>query len=388
MNQENVKLVYQGSVKNLYCVDEGKSLLFEFTDDYSIFDWGKMPDSIPQKGQALQSMAVSFFKLWQNPKTWIDLAVKMNRDDLNPIEKELLDDLIKHGLSTHYLGTETVLGQNLLKVKKVNVTPPRLRRDENPAIYLYPEKSLPWIDEFIPLEVIFRLGAPKGSSILKRQWSTQQWEELGLDAAPIEGERFAHPVIEFSTKLEDCDRLLTSKQAMEISGMDESDLARLKAISSLMALQLEYFFAGPGIDLWDGKFEFAASKFPGKKIELTVVDALGPDELRLSFEGALLSKEYLRQIYGKGQWAQAVSEAKQLSKGNPHWQNMVERDWGISPTPLPHAAREAAKSMYSILSEIIQKQVDHPELNLADYARALLSGLKIKMDQALKESLS
>src|SRR6056297_3236021 len=36
---------------------------FEFTDDYSVFDWGQMPDRIPEKGAALCTMGAANFEL-------------------------------------------------------------------------------------------------------------------------------------------------------------------------------------------------------------------------------------------------------------------------------------------------------------------------------------
>ena len=35
---------------------------FVFTDDYSVFDWGKMPDEIPQKGRSLCAMGAANFE--------------------------------------------------------------------------------------------------------------------------------------------------------------------------------------------------------------------------------------------------------------------------------------------------------------------------------------
>jgi len=35
---------------------------FVFTDDYSVFDWGKMPDAIPNKGASLCAMGAANFE--------------------------------------------------------------------------------------------------------------------------------------------------------------------------------------------------------------------------------------------------------------------------------------------------------------------------------------
>src|SRR6056297_1208624 len=39
---------------------------FVFTDDYSVFDWGKMPDTIPNKGASLCSMGAFNFELLED----------------------------------------------------------------------------------------------------------------------------------------------------------------------------------------------------------------------------------------------------------------------------------------------------------------------------------
>ena len=62
------KLIYQGSVKNLYQVNEG--ILFEFSDKYSIYDWGEMPDKIDKKGSNLAQITSSLFDEISKPKSF------------------------------------------------------------------------------------------------------------------------------------------------------------------------------------------------------------------------------------------------------------------------------------------------------------------------------
>ena len=55
MTGQDTRVVYRGSVKNIRLVREPRKrrpgrFLFEFTDDYSVFDYGKMPDTIRGKG--------------------------------------------------------------------------------------------------------------------------------------------------------------------------------------------------------------------------------------------------------------------------------------------------------------------------------------------------
>src|SRR3989338_9657087 len=69
-----------GSVKDLAVLREPTintmgSGIFNFSDRYSVFDWGEMPDHIPNKGAALCMMAAWNF-----------------------------EQLSKEGAQTHYLG--------------------------------------------------------------------------------------------------------------------------------------------------------------------------------------------------------------------------------------------------------------------------------------------
>ena len=68
-------LMYEGSVKRIYSSgasseSASENLLFEFTNDYSVFDWGKMPDTIPHKGQALARLTSSLYEKLEDPKEW------------------------------------------------------------------------------------------------------------------------------------------------------------------------------------------------------------------------------------------------------------------------------------------------------------------------------
>ena len=56
------KLKYRGSVKDIYGPDEDGALFFRFSDRYSIFDWGEMPDQLTNKGKSLAHTAFLFFK--------------------------------------------------------------------------------------------------------------------------------------------------------------------------------------------------------------------------------------------------------------------------------------------------------------------------------------
>ena len=49
-------VLYRGSVKNVRGEVSAKELLFEFSDRFSVFDWGEMPDALDEKGKTLAVM--------------------------------------------------------------------------------------------------------------------------------------------------------------------------------------------------------------------------------------------------------------------------------------------------------------------------------------------
>ena len=140
--------VYRGSVKILRAkkqptVNKTGVFLFEFTDDYSIFDYGKMPDTIPGKGAAMAMGSAFFFEKIRSPKGWKDLAdsrvwkkIRSARVRRQLRDSKLFRSLMRKGLPTHYRGLvdpqtgETVSlaklrrPSNLLEVDSVRILHP------------------------------------------------------------------------------------------------------------------------------------------------------------------------------------------------------------------------------------------------------------------------
>ena len=62
-------VLYRGSVKNVRGEVSHPHLLFEFSDRFSVFDWGEMPDALSEKGKTLAVMGKSFFKFFIHTKS-------------------------------------------------------------------------------------------------------------------------------------------------------------------------------------------------------------------------------------------------------------------------------------------------------------------------------
>jgi len=292
---------------------------FVFTDDYSVFDWGKMPDQIPDKGASLCAMGAFNF--------------------------ELLEDA---GVPTHYRGVvhdgETVPLADALDAGHA----PR-----EMAIDLTQVPDLPFAsgtydyeayhadageNYLIPLEVVFRNRVPVGSSLRKRTDPADHG--LADDDWPDEAVDLDDPVVEFSTKYEEQDRYLDRDEADRIAGAvaidDLADVAR--AVNRLVTEQA----ASADMTHQDGKIE--CLYFEG---EIRVADVVGTfDENRFAYDGQQVSKEVIRQYHKRTQpeWVAAVSEAKEraTSEGVADWKSLCDRE----PAPLDDSVIQVARDLY------------------------------------------
>lgn len=297
------ELVHKGSTKDVY--REGDHYIFHFSDRYSVFDWGEMPDHLNGKGAALAEFT-----------------------------KRVYEYLEKKGVPTHRLNLDSKRDE--MKVRPFKVIRDRqLRRDEE--------------NVFIPLEVIFRLGASKGSSLLKRGYQ--------------EGARFETPMIEFTTKLERFDRPLTHEEAKELAQMNAAEWKNLLATTTAIAQELAALFTSFGITLWDGKVEFAMGEMVDGARKIVLVDSIGPDELRLTMNDIQLSKEVIRQHYRKLPWYQELDKAK-AQYGEKFKEHIAP------PAKLPAPFREAVEDMYLILPDLI-RNVAGAKGRLADLMKRL-----------------
>lgn len=292
-------LIYQGSVKNIY--REDTTLEFEFTDQYSIFDWGVMPDTISDKGMHLARLATFFFEKLMSKHCYLELKKPQNLDEKefsNITSSKTFKALQKHGAKTHFIKYQRPAS---LIVKPVKILEPELNQDT----YNYDQYKQAVTDTLIPLEVVFRFGAPEGSSILKRNKDLQP------------NEMFSKIQIDFYTKLEPQDRYLTELEAKTISGLSDKEFESLILQTKTFAIVLENLFSCIDICLWDGKFEFAyGTKTDGNEREIILIDSIGPDELRLTKNSMVLSKEYLRSLYKKSDWYHELLEMKSLYPHN------------------------------------------------------------------------
>jgi phosphoribosylaminoimidazole-succinocarboxamide synthase len=338
------RLIYRGSVKDILCAPDFGELIFQYSDRYSVFDWGTMPDEIPGKGEALATIADQVFR-----------NIAIPHHSLGPVADR----------------------PRCLAVRKVAVNRPVKSPAKSPDVasgWDYSAYQNRPVDCLIPLEVLFRFGIPLGSSLPARLRAMAPNQDpvssnispgvsymasLGLTGIPEPGTRFAEPIIEFSTKLEDSDRYLTYEESRQISGMTAGEFSRLREVATRLAMDLREFFAAAGLELWDGKFEFAftPARSPGGDREFMLVDSVGPDELRLTHDGVQISKEILRQFYVDGPWHEATRRAKKIAGEKPglDWKSLCRDDLGQRPGPLSPEVRQIAENIYPAIANALAR---------------------------------
>lgn len=316
-----------GTVKDLVVIKEAKEKevgegIFVFTDHFSVFDYGRMPDLIEGKGHALCLISAYFFE-------------KLNEKGINNHYISLIED----GKSKFVDELEKPTNKMKIKLFRV-IKPKKVGNGYDYSIY----KKLPG-NFLIPLEVIYRNYLPEGSSIFKRLKEGKiTLQALGLKEYPMPGQKLERPVIDVSTKLETVDRYLTWDEAMEISGLNKDEMDCIKKIalkiSNIITLEVEK----AEIINEDGKFEFALDD----KRKIIVVDAIGtPDECRFSFDGFPLSKEIIRMYYRRTEWYKEFEKKK-----------MVEELKNVSRPPnLPSEFKSLVSKMYkSFCNEIVGRR--------------------------------
>ncbi|MEF8883060.1 MAG: phosphoribosylaminoimidazolesuccinocarboxamide synthase, partial [Halapricum sp.] len=301
---------------------------FVFTDDYSVFDWGKMPDEIPQKGTSLCAMgAYNFELLDQNhiPTHYEGVVVDGEAIGAGPTRVTVdLPDALAAGVAPREMAI------SLTQV-------PDLPHDGGDYDYdAYHDAA--GENYLIPLEIVFRNTVPVGSSLRKRTDPA----DYGLDyeSWPDEPVDLPEPIVEFSTKYEEQDRYLDREEADRIAG--KVDVERLEELALSVDHILNRQAERSGFLHEDGKIE--CLYYQG---EIHVADVVGTfDENRFSYDGQEVSKEVIRQYHKRTQseWVETVSDAKAAAdeRGIADWKSLCDR----TPEPLDEDVIQAVRNLY------------------------------------------
>jgi len=290
------------STKNLTVVTEPTTTrdgvgVFEFTDDYSVFHYSKMPDRIPGKGEAICRMAVFNFRL-----------------------------LAEAGIRTHF---RRFLPPNRIEFTLLRVRDPRVDPIE-PGSRCH----------LVPLQVIFRNTLAPNNSLHRRHAAGRvDLADLGLTALPPVGEPFAEPLVEFTTKLEEIDRFVDAAEARALTGFDEAGLDRVRDLARRVDAVVTAHALAVGIEHADGKIECGVDADG----ELIMVDNAGtPDENRFMRRGQHIGKQILRDHY----------LVRGLEEQVQRWAaDGVPRERWARPEPLPVGFVSTMSDVYKALCE-------------------------------------
>ena len=300
-----------GSVKDLEVIEKPTQDAmgigrFHFSDRYSVFDWGEMPDQIEGKGKALCLMGAYCFERLEERGVKTHYRGLVGSDGRAVTFKEL-----KHPSST-------------MEVRLVNVYKPKTQATAGKLTYDYGIYTPKLRNCLIPLEIIYRNGLPEGSSVFKRlEQGKTSLKDLGLDHYPKPGEHFTKPLFDVSTKLEQTDRYVTWDEAKKIAGLTNIELIAVKTVLSKVDDAITEMACRAKLENEDGKIELAFDE----ERKLMVVDVVGTlDECRFTYEGFHVSKEIARQFYKKSTWYADVEEAKKAAEaeGVTDWRTLCK----------------------------------------------------------------
>ena len=300
-----------GSVKDLQIIQKPTQTQmgtgrFLFSDRYSVFDWGEMPDHIDGKGAALCLMGSFCF-----------------------------EQLEKVGVKTHYKGlvnekceavkvAELKEPSSTMEVALVNVYRPKTTVATGKIIHDYSMYTSALKNCLVPLEIIYRNGLPDGSSVFKRLSQGKiTLKDLGLDHQPKPGETLSKPIFDVSTKLEETDRYVTWAEAQKIACLTDSELADIKTVLLKADETITKAASNAGLKNEDGKIELAFDE----KRKLILVDVLGTlDECRFTYGGVHVSKEVARQFYKETGWYSDLEKAKKDAEagGVQEWKSLCK----------------------------------------------------------------
>ena len=277
-----MKLIRQGKVKDVYEVDS-HSLEFVFSDKISVFD-KIIPSLIPHKGETLCRSSAFWFQVARSC-----------------------------GIKSHF---RELIPPNRMRVQKVQVLD-------------HSKINKKTVNYLIPLEVICRHYVA-GSLWDRIQSGKLRPVKLGFKATKEVkyGDKLPEPYLEFTTKLEKVDRLLTKKETMKISGLTNEEYKLI--VDAVLKIDEKIAEEVEKRDLIhvDGKKEYAFDE----ERELMIVDTFGTaDEDRWwdwesysKGQFVELSKENVRQYYRQLGYYDKLVEARKMGKAEPRIPSLPE----------------------------------------------------------------
>lgn len=304
---ESIKKI-EGSSKNILVLNkptanQAGSGVFEFTDYFSVFDWGRfLDDPILGKGEAMAAVVGRYFEL---------LSVA--------------------GIKSHYLGKE-----DMTKIKVALVDIP----------HAYANVDFGTVNYLLPIEIIFRIYTHPASSDLKKiKEGKRTYQELGYEQMPEPNKRLPQVKISYSTKLEETDRVLSREEAQVLSGLGDGEMDKLESLARKVCDIITDHSEKIGLIHYDGKIEIAKDA-EGDFMIVDVLSTLDEDRFMMDAGGGNfvdVSKQFIRNWYVAQGWKKEVDAAKKVAeeKNSRDWKQFCSK-----PPKMPANVKNLISEMY------------------------------------------
>lgn len=279
---QNAILIKHGKVKDFYLfkgmepTQEAFGVGYQtWPDDfYSLFDYGRFPQKIPGKAEAMYKETVNFFKILDKEK----------------IKHHMIEDMGN---------------------RKIKVLVARIPSDYD---WIEPGKTATYL---IPVEVVFSQWITPVASLHGRlRKGTEDPKKYGLERPPERDETvmLKSPKITLSTKIEATDKYEAEikKDLLTIAGMDTDEKTELNVLTLDVYDAIKRNAEDTGLIIADGKLEFIMSP----QRNLYVADSCNTwDENRILYQLSSgrfvdLSKQFVRNIYAINGYKSELKKAQ------------------------------------------------------------------------------
>lgn len=329
---------YEGSVQRLFAVPGDETRMVTQTSARgSVFDVGALFEIAGHDVNRALFRHVLYTSLG-DPATWERVAAAIqNNADLDPAcREELLSGILtkfrKDGAHTHHEGMLDAVTGKVCRagvpehpsaynvVRRYQILKPS--RIEMLGAHLFDYHRFASEDGFVvPLEYIVRFGITSASSVFRKYQSLDEAgrkvfaQELGATKGLEAWQMLERPILDFTSKFEPEDRMVSKQEAFAMSGLPGSAFVACGQLAVLGAWAVRQLVEPLGLRLWDLKWEFAKD---GE--DLVFVDTIDTDSIRATLfveDGGErfvihFNKQAMRDYFSllHGDWIAAIKLAK------------------------------------------------------------------------------
>ncbi len=292
---------------------------FLYRDQYSVFDWGKMPmpDSVVMDNRPVAVVAAFNYEMLE---------------DSIPISYVCSVDEEGNGGSLQWFRNHGKVPRGI-RVKLVNVIKPTF--DATRGVCSYAVFQNPPVNNYVlPIEFIWRAAAGQESSFWRNiEKKAYALSDFGLPTDLKPGQPFPSPVLDHSSKYESFDRYFPPQEARRLAALSETQWEELNWVRKDINARLSRHAEEAHIYRPDGKQEFCVITGTDRKPEIYLADVAGTwHEDRFEYTTAKgrkvkVSKQTPRDLNRilNAAWAEQCEAAKTRAEreGSADWKAWV-----------------------------------------------------------------